>query len=73
MKRIPREYQPRHFDERLRYPVPEAAQLLRQSEPKTWVDISRGKIRVLKDGGRTYVPGSEILRLSTLSAAQAVA
>lgn len=54
-----------------RYEVPEANAFLRQSNAKTYGDIKSGKIRVIRDGGRTYVPGSEIVRLSSLDAATA--
>ena len=60
---------PTAFDERLRYSVVEASALLRQSRAKTWGDIASGKIMPIRDAGRTYVPGSEILRRSTLGAA----
>jgi len=54
------------FDERLRYTMDEASALLRQSVAKTWVDAKQGRIALLRDGGRTYVPGSEIARRSRL-------
>ena len=54
------------FDPRLRYPVPEASVLLRQSVAKTWRDIKDKLIVAIRDGGRTYVPGSEIARRSAL-------
>jgi len=44
----------------------EASALLRQSVAKTWVDAKQGRIALLRDGGRTYVPGSEIARRSRL-------
>jgi hypothetical protein len=50
------------FVEALRYSVPEAASLLRQSVPKTWLDIRDRKLAVIREGGRTFVPGSEIVR-----------
>ena len=54
------------FSEHLRYTVAEAAGLLKQSVSKTWDDISKSKLAVIRDGGRTFVPGSEIVRRSTL-------
>jgi hypothetical protein len=54
-----------------RYTVPEANALLRQSNAKTYQQIKAGHLRVIKDGGRTYVPGSEIVRRSALSAESA--
>jgi hypothetical protein len=50
------------FDERLRYSIPEASQLLRQSRAKTYTDIKAGTLRVIKDCKRTYVPGTKIRR-----------
>jgi hypothetical protein len=54
-----------------RYTVPEGSELLRQSRAKTYQDIKAGRIRVIKDGTRTYIPGSEIIRRSTLPQAAA--
>ena len=51
-----------------RYIIPEAAALLRQSESSTFRQIRTGDLRVIRDGGRTYIPGSEIIRRSTLPA-----
>ena len=56
-------------DANQRYTLMEAVPLLRQSFSKTYDDINSGALRVIKDGRRTYVPGSEIIRRSTLSAA----
>jgi hypothetical protein len=52
-----------------RYPIDVASELLDQSRAKTYLDIRAGKLAVIKDGRRTYVPGSEIIRRSTLPAA----
>jgi Helix-turn-helix domain len=49
-----------------RYTVPEASELLRQCRAKTYQDIQAGRIQIIKDGKRTYVPGSEIIRRSTI-------
>jgi len=57
---------PRIFDPLLRYEIPEASELLRQSVAKTWVDVRKNRLQVIRDGGRTYVPGSEIVRVSSL-------
>jgi Helix-turn-helix domain len=54
------------LDAQQRYTIPEASELLRQSRAKTYTDITSGKIRIIKDGTRTYIPGSEIIRRSTL-------
>jgi len=49
-----------------RYEIPEASAYLRQSVAKTYTDIRAGKLRVLKNGWRTFIPGTEIVRVSTL-------
>jgi hypothetical protein len=51
-----------------RYPIPAASELLSQSRAKTYLDIRAGTLAVIKDGRRTYVPGTEIIRRSTLPA-----
>ncbi len=53
-------------DTNRRYPMELANKLLGQSRAKTYKDIQAGKLRVIKDGKRVFVPGSEIIRLSTL-------
>jgi hypothetical protein len=50
-----------------RYEIPEASDYLRQSPAKTWRDIQRGILHVIREDGRTFVPGSEIARRSALS------
>jgi hypothetical protein len=57
----------RPFHPELRYRVWEAAAHLGQSEPKTWNDIRNGCLRVIREGKMTFVPGSEIVRRSTIS------
>lgn len=52
------------FDDRLRYPIPEAATFMRISRAKLYQNISAGLISTVKDGKRIFVPGSEILRVS---------
>ena len=49
-----------------RYTIPEASAILRQSTAKTYTDIKAGNLRVIKDAARTYVPGSELVRRSTI-------
>ena len=51
-----------------RYDVQEAAQYLRISRAKLYNDVTAGLIKVIKDGKRTLVPGSEIARRSALPA-----
>lgn len=49
-----------------RYTVPAASELLSQSRAKTYLDIRAGTLAFIKDGRRTYIPGTEIIRRSTL-------
>lgn len=51
-----------------RYPVATANRYLAQSNAKTYQDIKHGRLKVIHDGGRTYVPGTEIIRRSTVDA-----
>jgi hypothetical protein len=55
-------------DGQQRYAIPEAAALLRQSRAKLYEDIAADRIHVIKDGRRTYVHGSEIIRRSRAAA-----
>ncbi|MEZ5514072.1 MAG: helix-turn-helix domain-containing protein [Steroidobacteraceae bacterium] len=57
------------LDQQQRYSIPEAVQYLRLSRGAVYKLISAGELRILKQGKRTFVPGSEIARLSTLDAA----
>lgn len=57
---------PAALDPNSRYTIPEAAAALRQSVAKTYLDIKRGQLRIIKDGTRTYAPGSELIRRCTL-------
>jgi hypothetical protein len=52
------------LDEKQRYTIPEAIEYLRTSRTRIYERIAEGSLVVLKDGKRTYVPGSEIARLS---------
>ena len=53
-------------DARQRYSIPEGVQYLRLSRSEIYARIKSGTIKVIKDGKRTFVPGTEIIRLSTL-------
>ena len=57
------------LDVNQRYTVPEATAYLRQSRAKTYTDIRDGKLPIIKDGSRTYVPGKAIAARSSLEAA----
>lgn len=49
-----------------RFGMPEACAYLRTSLPTLYGHIKSGRIQVIREGSRTYVPGSEIARLSSL-------
>jgi hypothetical protein len=58
-------------DARQRYDIPEGSAILRQSQAATFKDMARPdddprKLRVIREGGRTFIPGSELIRRSTL-------
>lgn len=53
-----------------RYTISAASGLLSQSRAKTYLDIRAGALAVIKDGRRTYVPGTEIIRRSMLPSCQ---
>lgn len=52
------------LDPQQRYSIPEASAYLRQSRSKTWVDIRAGTLMTIKDGKRTYIPGTVIAERS---------
>lgn len=52
-----------------RYTIPEAGAYLRQSRAKTYNDITEGKLPVIKDGKRTYIPGQAIAARCSLDVA----
>lgn len=54
------------LDPQQRYDMLETSAYLRKSRSTVYEDIKAGKLRVIKDGGRVYVPGSEIVRLSSV-------
>jgi prophage regulatory protein len=55
-----------------RYTIAEATCYLRISHASVYKEINAHRLRVLKHGKRTFVPGSEIARLSRLDDAVAV-
>jgi hypothetical protein len=57
---------PPTLDQSQRFIVDEAARYLRIAASTTWLRIREGKIQVIREGGRTFVPGTEIARLSRL-------
>jgi hypothetical protein len=52
------------LDEKQRYTIPEASAYLRQSNAKTRRQIKAQALKVIRDGRRVYVPGSEIISQS---------
>jgi Helix-turn-helix domain len=55
------------LDEKQRYSVPEALSYLRTSRKSLYTLIAQGRLVPIKEGngrGRTFIPGSEIARLS---------
>ena len=57
------------LDPAQRYTLEEAARYLRISETTLFRDMQAGVINTIKDRSRRFVPGSEIIRRSSLSAA----
>lgn len=55
---------PPTLDPAQRYSVLETLALLRTSRRTLYQMIAKGELRPIKQGRRTYVPGSEIARLS---------
>jgi len=53
-----------------RYTIKEAVSYLRISHASIYKEINARRIRVLKHGKRTFVPGSEIARVSRLEGTQ---
>lgn len=51
-----------------RYSITEAKSYLRCSHGHLFEKIKKGELRVLKDGRRTYFPGTELIKASTLGA-----
>ncbi len=56
------------LDTRQRYSIDEGIAYLRESRSRMYQKIASGEVKVIKDGRRTYIPGTELIRLSALSA-----
>jgi excisionase family DNA binding protein len=54
------------LDQYRRYSVLEGAAYLGICRARVYQKIKSGELRVIKDGARTLIPGSEIARLSSL-------
>lgn len=60
---------PAVIDKNRRYDIRTASALLAQSRSKTYNDITAGLLAVIKDGTRSYIHGSELIRRSRPTAA----
>lgn len=58
--------EPSFVDPNRRYPVDQGFRLLGVSRSHGYSKIARGELRVIRDGRRVFIPGTEIVRLSTL-------
>ena len=54
------------LDPNQRYSVKEALAYLRVSRNLFYADIAAGRLKIIKSGKRTFVPGTEIIRLSRI-------
>lgn len=52
-----------------RYPVEQAMAYLGISRKRFYDNIKAGRIKIVKDGRRTFVPASEVIRCSQAPAA----
>lgn len=57
------------LDTAQRYSIEEAIAYLRSSRFTVFNDIREGRLATIKEGRRRFVPGSEIARLSRVTAA----
>jgi excisionase family DNA binding protein len=57
------------LDAKQRYTIPEAKSYLRTSHQTIYNLINAGRIATIAEGRRRYVPGSEIIRLSSVESA----
>jgi prophage regulatory protein len=72
MKKSTEKQTPPPVDVAQRYTIKEATSYLRISHASIYKEINARRIRVLKHGKRSFVPGSEIARLSRLEDAATV-
>ena len=54
------------IDPNQRYTIPESQTYLRCSHGHLYQKIARGELRVIKDGRRSYIPGSLLIAASNL-------
>lgn len=50
------------LDANQRYTLPEASEYLRISRTKIYQRVADGKLRLLKDGGHSFITGKELIR-----------
>ncbi len=55
------------LDPNQRYSIPEASGYMRICRARVYQKIANGELRVIKDGGRTFVPGTEIIAASRIA------
>jgi hypothetical protein len=60
---LKRHYPLEPLDEKRRYSVKLTCAYLDVSHARLYEKIARGELEVIKDGRRTYIPGTEIARL----------
>ena len=53
---------PQTVDPNQRYSYPESAGILRCSVPTIWNRVGQKRIAVIRDGGRSYILGAELIR-----------
>jgi hypothetical protein len=56
------------LDENRLYPIPLALLYLDKGRRKFYEDVRAGRIRIVKDGRRSFCSGAEIIRRSRVSA-----
>lgn len=56
------------LDERQRYGIAEAAAYLRICRARVYQKLAAGELKIIKDGRRSFIPGTEIARLSRAAA-----
>jgi hypothetical protein len=59
------------IDPNRRYPLDLSSDYLGQSRGKTYEDIAEGRLKVIRDGKRRYIHGSELIRAGRADAAAA--
>jgi hypothetical protein len=57
------------IDPNRRYSIPVSLEYLDICRARLYQKVKAGQIRLIKDGSRSYVPGAELIRASTLPAA----